>query len=137
MILALVSCINEAEKMPISKPKPYFGDSLLTISFECTVDTATNRDLRNAGITELMTLGYRHDTTSIKMYRKLAPGYYKGSCEFKKDTLHTNYWLDSVSCGPPMMNLMVYKIHAKNISTGKLKTNFIYTGNAAKTYKHY
>lgn len=136
MTLALVSCSHQPERWPVSKPKPFFGDSLLSISFESTVDTATNRELRNAGVTELMTLGYRNDTTIINMYRKLAPGSYKGACEFKKDTLHVNYRMDSVSCGSPCMNLMTYKIRAKNISAGKLKTHFIYTGNAPKTHSH-
>lgn len=134
--LALVSCTNHAEKMLASKPRPYFGDSLLSISFKYAIDTAINRELRNAGVTELMTLGYRNDTTIINLYIKLAPGSYKGACEFKKDTLYVNYWLDSIDCGYPCINLMTYQIRAKNISTGKLKTHFIYTGEAHKKYNN-
>lgn len=136
MLLALGSCTNQAGKMPVSKPRPYFGDSLLSISFTCSIDTATNRELRDAQISELMTLGSRQDTTFIKMYRMLAPGSYKGACALKKDTLYLNYWLDSVDCGSPCMNMMAYKIRAKNITSEKLKTHFIYTGEAHKKYNN-
>ncbi len=79
-----------------------------------------------------MILGNHDDTTIINMYKKLAPGFYKGACEFKDDTLCMNYWLDSVDCGSPCMNLITYKIRAKNMATDKLKTDFIYTGEAHK-----
>lgn len=119
----------------VKKPRPYFGDSLLTISFSHKSDTTFFRDFENGGVSEISVVTYSGDTASFIICRDLVAGIYNGACEIKNDTLNLNYWLDSSDCISAMVHSrIVYKIKTKKIDAGKTKMNFIKTNSPLRKH---
>ena len=117
------------------KPLPYFGDSILTISFSHESDTTFSKDFESGAMTEVSTVTYSGDTTIFVICKDLVAGIYNGACEINKDTLNLNYWLDSSDCISGMVHSrIVYKIKTKKIDLDKTKMSFIKTNSPLRKH---
>ena len=127
-VTIVISCVEQTEHIATKKPRLYFGDSLLTISFLQESDTTYRTALENNEFSEMSVLGYSGDTTIVVVCKDLVAGVYNGAGEIKNDTLNLNYWLDSSDCISAMVHSRItYKVKKKNIQAGKTKINFIKT----------
>jgi len=115
---------KNSDKPPIKiAPKFFVGDSVLTLSVKCRLDidfvSSKNPDFDKY---ENTTTRKYKDSIIITVHKLLAQSLYSGSCDQKGDTIHMNYWIDTLNCVPMMCPfILTYKIKRTKYSHLKLK----------------
>ena len=126
----MTSCNEQTRHIETKNPRPYFGDSLITLNFIQKSDTTYRTELETNKFSEMITYGKSGDTTFADLYTDLASGVYNGASEINGDTIILNYWLDSSDCVSAIVHSkLTYKILSKNIKQGYLQSNFIKTNS--------
>ncbi|MBA4241489.1 MAG: hypothetical protein C0448_12245 [Sphingobacteriaceae bacterium] len=136
LLLIVITCSCDNNSKPnvgkstvVTKPKLYFGDSLLTYSFKYATDITYQEELETIENFQIIKTDTKQDTTYIYVYKNFVASLYNGACEIKNDSLYLNIWEDSTDCIAAMVHSkLTYKIKQnKNINLDKLKINFIKT----------
>ena len=128
--IVLTSCNEQTRPTETKKTRPYFGDSLIKLSFTQKNDTTCSADLNSKLFIQSISYGQSGDTTIADICTNLISGVYNGAVEMNVDTLILNYWLDSSDCLPTIVqSRLSYKIVGVKMKNDFIAAKFIKTNS--------